>query len=944
MEKKGYVVTHTHWDREWRYPIWESRIYLAEMLDELLETLEEHPEYTGFLFDGQSVFLEDYLEIRPENRERLTKQIQDKRILIGPWYTLPDLYPVSGESLVRNLLKGDRVCRAFGHKLNIGYESFGWGQPSQFPQIYKGFGMDLIIVAKRVSERRAPESEFIWEGKDGTRMLTTRLGKEARANFYMNTYMEAMSGRAYQSDEFRYEYGGTRLYHKADKTGSEQDFFMLNRREFVHEEKLKELALCSWDAVEATHLKEDRILMDGSDSTCAQTMLPELIQKINSALKEEEITLHHASIEEYAQVLKEKLEGKDLRVIKGELRDGPAPSVSANALMTRYPVKKLHKNAENSLMNVAEPLAVFGFLSGLPYHRRYLEKARDYLLGSQSHDSINGVVQDKTVRDVMYRLDQCVEISSCVSDQVLRYFAAHIKKENVTEQDILLLLVNPLPKERTEVLELVIDTPREQNIWDFDLYDMKGKKLECAHISRKEMVTPTVNRHTRPEPFYADRHEVILNSGEIPAGGYKVVCVRPKEHFEREKKFWPPTRMSDGTELSRAANVMENRYLKITVQPNGSVKILEKETGYETGELNYLEDGGDIGDYWIHFPPYHNQIYTSQGVQANIWMEENTPLQTSICAAYDFVVPAAGIRPEAGIQGESARSKELVSMPVEVRYILKKNARKLDVKLRVKNTARDHRLAVYFHTDIMAETADAGGHFTVDHRNVRADQEDDGMRYPEMDSLPMQNFVDVSDDSRGFGVISDQLLEYNASIPGYLSCTLFRAVRDIICTEFRSGSSYPSQEGGQILEAMEYEYALMPHRGDWEESKIVEHSRMKAVPVLAAQFSVDAERSGVLAMEKSFLQVEGAEISCVKFAEDNEKLILRIYNPRTENRAVRVSLAEPVETCFEVNMNEERIGALIGDEHGFTVELKPDEIKTIEVTMKEAAKKIGDSL
>ena len=29
--KKAYVVTHTHWDREWRYPIWENRQYLIDI-------------------------------------------------------------------------------------------------------------------------------------------------------------------------------------------------------------------------------------------------------------------------------------------------------------------------------------------------------------------------------------------------------------------------------------------------------------------------------------------------------------------------------------------------------------------------------------------------------------------------------------------------------------------------------------------------------------------------------------------------------------------------------------------------------------------------------------------------------------------------------------------------------------------------------------------------
>lgn len=939
--KRGYVITHTHWDREWRYPIWESRTYLAEMLDELLDVLDLEPEYKSFVFDGQSVFLEDYLQLRPENEERLKKQIKEGRLLIGPWYTLPDLYPVSGESLIRNLLKGDRVCRAYGHKLSVGYESFGWGQPSQFPQIYKGFDIDLVIVAKRVSERRAPESEFIWEGKDGTRVLATRLGKEARANFYMNTYMEAMSGRRYQSDAFRYVYGTTRLYHRADKTGSEQDFFMLNHREFVHEENLRDTALLSWNAVEASRLKDDRILMDGSDSTCAQAHLPELIKKINKALETDGIVLSHTSMEDYAALLKERLAGEELRVIQGELRDGPAPSVSANALMTRYPIKKKHRAAESGLMDIAEPLAVAGTMAGLTYNRRYLEKARDYLLGSQSHDSINGVTQDKTVRDVMYRLDQCEELAGCVEDGVLRHLAMNISSEGAEADDILLLLVNPLPREREDVIELTVDTPEEKNVWDFDLYDMEGNRLECAHLSRRETVTPTVNRHTRPEPFYADRHEIILKTDMLPACGYKVVRLVPKQAFVRKQKFWPPTRMTAGGELAAAANRMENEYLKVTVMPNGTVKLLDKESGFETGELNYLESGGDIGDYWIHFPPYHNQIYTSTGVQAEIWLEENTAIQASICASYCFRVPAAGVSPEAGISGDSRRSSEMTEIPVTVRYTLKKGARSLDVKLRLKNTARDHRMTVNFDAGIVTDIADAGGHFTVEHRPVLSADEVGNERYPEMDKLPMNGFVDISDDKGGFAVLSKEFLEYDASNPGVLSCTLFRAVRDMICTEFRSGSDYPSQEGGQLLEEMEYTYAVMPHAGNWETAGLFALSRQKAVPVIPVQFSVDAEAYGFLPERKSFIEVKHAQVSCIKQCEDRDSIVIRLYHVGTEAVRAEIKTARPIREAYRLNMNEERRAELNFETNIVVEPVKPDEIVTIEIVLQQDEKAGG---
>lgn len=104
---------------------------------------------------------------------------------MGPWYTLPDLYPLSGESIVRNLLEGRRRAGALGRCMNIGYESFGWGQPSQLPQIYAGFGIDTVIISKNVDKKRAPTCEFKWTGADGTSVYAHPSGRRrARQLFY----------------------------------------------------------------------------------------------------------------------------------------------------------------------------------------------------------------------------------------------------------------------------------------------------------------------------------------------------------------------------------------------------------------------------------------------------------------------------------------------------------------------------------------------------------------------------------------------------------------------------------------------------------------------------------------------------------------------------------------------------------------------------------------
>ena len=98
------IVPHTHWDREWYQPFQEYRIRLVQLTDRLLDLLAQDPEYLCFTFDGQTIVLEDYLEIHPEREETLRRYVQEGRLLIGPWQILPDEFLVGPESTIRNLM------------------------------------------------------------------------------------------------------------------------------------------------------------------------------------------------------------------------------------------------------------------------------------------------------------------------------------------------------------------------------------------------------------------------------------------------------------------------------------------------------------------------------------------------------------------------------------------------------------------------------------------------------------------------------------------------------------------------------------------------------------------------------------------------------------------------------------------------------------------------
>jgi alpha-mannosidase/mannosylglycerate hydrolase len=135
-----FYFSSTHWDREWYQDFQGFRARLVKMTNALLSLLDKDPEYRTFHFDGQTVVLEDYLEIEPERREELAARIREGRILIGPWYVMPDELLVSGESIIRNLMKGHKIAKDFGvEPWKFGYVCDCFGHIAQLPQILSGF-------------------------------------------------------------------------------------------------------------------------------------------------------------------------------------------------------------------------------------------------------------------------------------------------------------------------------------------------------------------------------------------------------------------------------------------------------------------------------------------------------------------------------------------------------------------------------------------------------------------------------------------------------------------------------------------------------------------------------------------------------------------------------------------------------------------------------------
>ncbi|MBR1754490.1 hypothetical protein IJ732_06595 [bacterium] len=185
---KVLAYLHTHWDREWYREFEIFRLRLLRVFDNVLEMLENN-KIPSFYFDGQTSALEDYLQIRPEKEFLVRKLISQKKLFIGPFYTLVDEFLTDEDCFRKNLEIGLEYSRKMGCEDFIGYFADTFGHSQAVPLILKEFGIDKSIVWRGVPEELP--SEFVFNDVNTVNLVrgyfndifATELSLEKKAEF-----------------------------------------------------------------------------------------------------------------------------------------------------------------------------------------------------------------------------------------------------------------------------------------------------------------------------------------------------------------------------------------------------------------------------------------------------------------------------------------------------------------------------------------------------------------------------------------------------------------------------------------------------------------------------------------------------------------------------------------------------------------------------------------
>ncbi len=893
--KQIKVVSNTHWDREFRRSFEKTRRRLLDMMDITLDILENDPEYHSYTMDGHSIMIDDYLEMRPERKEQVERMIRAGRLVVGPWYTLPEQFSIQHEALVRNLLWGRKTVEQYGGKCGtVSYTPSSWGQTGQLPQILADFGLNKMMFYRGISHHEA-DAEWIWKAPDGTEALASRFAMFARYNWYYLVHRPVTVERdVYEKD---YDWGAYNEvpFRFADSLAGEDLCFDLKAPEVRYNKEKLKAAVKKMIELEGPHFTTEVFLaMNGHDISVAHPLESQMIKDAQEVFAGE-YSFEHTDLEHYWAELEKHLDRKTLPVLTGErrshLKTGNWTFLFPATISARVYLKQQEFHAYNALALYAEPLAALTASLGAEYPTLYLNRGWQALLSNHTHDANGGCAPDHVCLDMEYRMRKAKDIGEIAVEDSMTHIARNLSPEGVPPDAMQFIVYNPLPMERDAVVKVDLEVPRNFEAKSISLESEKDGAVDHQPVSVERSSAFVDSVWDAPAITDSDRMKVYARFNRLPALGWRAYRITPQSTERRTQKT-----------LITGVNRMENEFLTVQVNSDASVDLTCKQTGRIYKNVNYLTDEGECGNAWRHDWPTFDRKYSSLGASAKICTTLNGPVVSAITAEFGFAVPV-------DYADGTGRSEQLVELPVKVEYRLEKGSEVLQVQLTVDNKAKDHWLRANFPTGLNTNQTSADSHFDVVQRDIPL-PDSTGWVEEARGTHPLRTFVDMSDGKAGLGIFSKGLFEYEAfeDQEHTLALTLLRACRIKLAVSEEKKTELPDP-GVQCPGVHTFEYAIVPHKGDWAEGGLLAKAAQYGAPVRAA---MAGRGKGELPLDGGLFRMDNADlhVTAVKQAEDGSGLIIRFFNPFDRGEKVTLTFDTPPAKAALCRMDESEMEEL----------------------------------
>ncbi|WP_281530618.1 alpha-mannosidase [Enterococcus faecium] len=846
MKKKVYIISHSHWDREWYMAYEQHHMRLIELIDDLLELFEVDPSFNSFHLDGQTIILDDYLQVRPEKRQAIQQAINEGKLRIGPFYILQDDFLISSESNVRNMLIGMEESRKWGTPVMLGYFPDTFGNMGQTPQLMKQAGISAAAFGRGVkpigfdnqvleAENYSSQySEMWWKGPDQTAIFGLLF-----ANWYSN------------GNEIPVEKEAALAFWKQKLADAEQ-------------------------YASTNHL----LMMNGVDHQPVQKDISKAIHLANELFPDYEFI--HSNFTDYLEAVQKDVP-EDLGSVEGELTSQETDGwyTLANTASARVYLKQWNTKVQRQLENITEPLATMAYEVSGNYPHDQLDYAWKTLMQNHPHDSICGCSVDSVHREMIPRFEKADEVGKYLAQDSLEQLTAAIDTTGFPKDSFPFVIVNTAGMDKTGEAEITIELERKrfaEGIPEQLYQELENLPKRKYHVETKSGATiPAILSEETVQfgydlpkdrfrvPYMARMIKVTLPLENMPAFSWETFALVEGEAKAEEKE----------TMIHQSGRIIENGPLHLTIEKNGTITMEDRKNKRKLNNLHIFEDIGDIGNEYIFKQPFCDQpILSSNKEDSEVKVLVDTPEIAKISILQEMEIPvSADERLEKEQQmvvefryRKAERSKEKRILQIKTIMTIRKDSKKIDFETTLDNQMKDHRLRVLFPTKLHVEHHEADSIFEVVKRPNHVSKSWENPTNPQH----QQAFVNIHDEEYGVTVGNFGLNEYEVTEDGQIAVTLLRSVG-----ELGDWGYFPTPEA-QCLGEHRFNYSIELH-GPEEKFSTYLHAYAAQIPFSTQQIK---HHEGTLISKQQYLTIksETFAITALKRSKFSDKVVVRGFN------------------------------------------------------------------
>ena len=876
MKRKIHVIPHSHWDREWYFTTSRSKVYLMKDLGDVLNTLENDPEFKYFMVDAQGSLLDDYIKWRPQDKERISKLVNDGRLVIGPWYTQTDQLVISGESIVRNMYYGMKRCESFGKYMNVGYVPDSFGQSGNMPQIYRQFGIEDTLFWRGVSDDMVKHTDYNWRGDDGSVVFTTQIP----FGYYIG-------GNIPEEPEENEEFWQKECLEKAGGRSATRHIYFPN----------------------------------GFDQAPVRTNLPQLVKERNEKDPENEYVI--SCIEDYIKDVKS--ENPELEEVQGELVIAKHMRIHKSIFSSRSDLKVMNTQIQNYVTNVMEPLLTISYNLGNEYPHEAVAEIWKLLFENAAHDSIGSCISDTANEDVYVRYKQARDIAVNLVELHSRLIATNVKND----ADMTFTAINTLPQKRKDTVIVKTYVPGGK----FAIIDEKGNDVDYTIIKSRDLTDYVLSQTIMLDPsrkFYVPDQvlevTMAIKANDVPALGYVQYSIDTQKDSHKEtadkkvleNKYYTIEVEENGslTIVDKANNVTyKNQGILVENGDDGdsfnySPPRKDMEVFSNESKCTVKISGSDIYD--------QAEIHFDMVVPADL--DERAEGKVSVTMLVDMTV---ALRKDSkvidfNVKVDNKGLSHRLCVLFDSQIVSAFNYADQQFGLIKRPNYYEKEMKLYMESMNNKTEKKAGIQELANWANDQSTWQE-----PPISIEPTQSYVSLTDGKTGIAVIPQGVREYEVLDDSKIRLTLFRTYgfmgkENLIYRPGRaSGERIIETPAAQLLKEMEFNFGFTSYAGDINDSDI---------DTLAKQYNTNLEvytyaefLNGRLIFSQREIEGQNAKIhslfetegnlvvSAVKKAEEYDGYIIRLYNGKDhKDLDDKIKFNFDIKEAYYTNLKEEK--------------------------------------